>query len=201
VVRYPRGHKEKTREQIVETAARAFREEGVSGVGIGEVMGRAGLTHGGFYAHFPSKDALVGAACSRAADQAWEQMNELVASAPPGAGLATFIRGYVSRRHRDDPGSGCLMPALGGEMPRHGPEVRAAFTAQIRRVLANLQSLLPDTPDREDRAVALATGMAGAVMLARAVDDPALSDRILKVCRAFWISEIAGGAYGTPPAE
>lgn len=201
MVRYPRGHKEKTREQIVETAARAFREEGVSGVGIGELMGRAGLTHGGFYAHFPSKDALVGAACSRAADQAWEQMNELVASAPPGEELAAFIRGYVSRRHRDDPGSGCLMPSLGGEMPRHGPEVRAAFTAQIRRVLANLQSLLPDTPDREDRAVALATGMAGAVMLARAVDDPALSDRILKVCRAFWISEIAGGAPGTPPAE
>ena len=201
MVRYPRGHKEKTREQIVETAARAFREEGVSGVGIGELMGRAGLTHGGFYAHFPSKDALVGAACSRATDQAWEQMNELVASAPPGEELATFIRGYVSRRHRDDPGSGCLMPSLGGEMPRHGPEVRAAFTAQIRRVLANLQSLLPDTPDREDRAVALATGMAGAVMLARAVDDPALSDRILKVCRAFWISEIAGRAPGTPPAE
>ena len=201
MVRYPRGHKEKTREQIVETAARAFREEGVSGVGIGELMGRAGLTHGGFYAHFPSKDALVGAACSRAADQAWEQMNELVASAPPGEELATFIRGYVSRRHRDDPGTGCLMPSLGGEMPRHGPEVRAAFTAQIRRVLANLQSLLPDTPDREERAIALATGMAGAVMLARAVDDPALSDRILKVCRAFWIGEIAGGAPGTPPAE
>lgn len=201
MVRYPRGHKEKTREQIVETAARAFREEGVSGVGIGELMGRAGLTHGGFYAHFPSKDALVGAACRRAADQAWEQMNELVASAPPGEELATFIRGYVSRRHRDDPGSGCLMPSLGGEMPRHGSEVRAAFTAQIRRVLANLQSLLPDTPDREDRAVALATGMAGAVMLARAVDDPALSDSILKVCRAFWISEIAGGTPGTLPAE
>lgn len=201
MVRYPRGHKEKTREQIVETAARAFREEGVAGVGIGELMGRAGLTHGGFYAHFPSKDALVGAACSRAADQAWEQMNELVASAPPGEELATFIRGYVSRRHRDDPGTGCLMPSLGGEMPRHGPEVRAAFTAQIRRVLANLQSLLPDTPEREDRAIALATGMAGAVMLARAVDDPALSDRILKVCRAFWLSEIAGGAPGTPPAE
>lgn len=198
MVRYPRGHKEKTREQIVETAARAFREEGVAGVGIGELMGRAGLTHGGFYAHFPSKDALVGAACSRAADQAWEQMNELVASAPPGEELATFIRGYVSRRHRDDPGTGCLMPSLGGEMPRHGPEVRAAFTAQIRRVLANVQSLLPDTPEREDRAIALATGMAGAVMLARAVDDPALSDRILKVCRAFWLSEIAGGA---PPAE
>lgn len=198
MVRYPRGHKEKTREQIVETAARAFREGGVEGVGIGELMGRAGLTHGGFYAHFPSKDALVGEACSRAADQAWEQMTALVASAPPGEELATFIRAYVSRRHRDDPGTGCLMPALGGEMPRHGAEVRAAFTAQIRRVLANLQSLLPDTPDREDRAIALATGMAGAVMLARAVDDAALSDRILHVCRAFWIGEIERGA--APPA-
>ena len=68
MVRYPRGHKEKTRDQIVDTAARAFREEGVAGVGIGELMGRAGLTHGGFYAHFPSKDALVAEACSRAVD-------------------------------------------------------------------------------------------------------------------------------------
>ena len=199
MVRYPRGHKEKTREQIVETAARAFREEGVAGVGIGELMGRAGLTHGGFYAHFESKDALVAEACSRAVDDSWAQMNELVAQAPPGQELATFIRGYVSRRHRDDPGTGCMMPTLGAEMPRHGPEVRAAFTAQIRRVMDNLVALLPDTPDREDRAITLLSGMAGAVMVARAVDDPALSDRVLKVCRAFWTGEFAGGAPDAPP--
>lgn len=200
MVRYPRGHKEKTREQIVETAARAFREGGVAGVGIGELMGRAGLTHGGFYAHFPSKDALVGEACSRAADQAWAQMNEIVAHAPPGEELAAFIRAYVSRTHRDDPGTGCLMPSLGGEMPRQAPEVRAAFTAQIRRVLRNLEGLMPPAPDREDRAIALAAGMAGAVMLARAVDDPALSDRILKVCRAFWTEELTGGPADAPPS-
>ncbi len=201
MVRYPRGHKEKTRDQIVDTAARAFREQGVAGVGIGELMGRAGLTHGGFYAHFASKDALVAEACSRAVEDTWAQMNELVAQAPPGEELATFIRGYVSRTHRDDPGGGCMMPTLGAEMPRHGPEVRAAFTTQIRRVMDNLMALLPDTPDREDRAITLLSGMAGAVMLARAVDDPAFSDRILKVCRGFWTQQFAGGAPGAPPAQ
>jgi TetR/AcrR family transcriptional regulator, transcriptional repressor for nem operon len=201
VVRYPRGHKEKTREQIVETAARAFREGGVAGTGIGELMGRAGLTHGGFYAHFPSKDALVGEACDCAVEQSWAQMHELVSQAPAGEELATFIRAYVSRTHRDDPGAGCLMPSLGSEMPRQAPEVRAAFTAQIRRVLQNVEALLPPTPDREDRAITLAAGMAGAVLLARAVDDPALSDRVLKVCRAFWTDAFAGGAPDAPPAE
>ena len=196
MVRYPRGHKERTREQIVETAARAFREEGVAGVGIGELMGRAGLTHGGFYAHFPSKDALVAEACERAVDDSWAAMHTLVAQAPPGEELATFIRAYVSRTHRDDPGAGCMMPTLGGEMPRHGAEVRAAFTAQIRRVMENIEQLLPPSPDREDRALTLATGMAGAVLLARAVDDPALSDRVLRVCRGFWAEQFA-----TPPAD
>lgn len=201
MVRYPRGHKEKTREQIVDTAARAFREEGVAGVGIGELMGRAGLTHGGFYAHFPSKDALVAEACSRAVDDTWALMDEVVAQAPPGQELAAFIRAYVSRTHRDDPGAGCMMPSMAGEMPRHAPEVRAAFTAQLRRVLDNLERLLPSTEDREDRAITLLSGMAGAVMLARAVDDPALSDRVLRVCRAFWTDEFAGGATEAPPPE
>lgn len=197
MVRYPRGHKERTREQIVETAARAFREEGVSGVGIGELMGRAGLTHGGFYAHFPSKDALVAEACGRAVDQTWAQMRDLVSQAPPGEELAAFIRAYVSRTHRDDPGGGCMMPSMGGEMARQEPDVRAAFTAQVRRVLENIQALMPPAPDREDRALTLLSGMAGAVLLSRAVDDDALSDRILKVCRAFWMEQFAGGA---PPA-
>jgi TetR/AcrR family transcriptional regulator, transcriptional repressor for nem operon len=193
VVRYPRGHKEKTREQIVGAAARAFREEGVAGVGIGEVMGRAGLTHGGFYAHFPSKDALLAEACGHAVEDAWAQMHAFISQAPPGEELAAFIRAYASRRHRDDPGTGCLMPSLGSEMPRQDAAVRASFTTQIERMLDNIQALLPPTPDREDRAVALATGLAGAVMLSRAVDDPALSDRILKVARAFWTEQFAGG--------
>lgn len=191
MVRYPRGHKERTREQIVEAAARAFREEGVAGVGIGELMGRAGLTHGGFYAHFPSKDALVAEACSHAVEESWAQMQALMEQAPPGEELATFIRAYVSRRHRDDPGAGCMMPSLGAEMTRQEPVVRAAFTAQIRRVMENIEALLPPSADREERAISLATGMAGAVLLARAVDDPALSDRILKTCRGFWIAQFS----------
>jgi TetR/AcrR family transcriptional repressor of nem operon len=201
VVRYRQGHKEKTREQIVETAARAFREEGVAGVGIGELMGRAGLTHGGFYAHFASKDALVAEACGRAVDQTWAQMHELVSQAPPGEELAAFIRAYVSRTHRDDPGGGCMMPTIGSEMARQDPDVRAAFTGQIRRVLQNVEALMPPAPDREDRALTLLAGMAGAVLLSRAIADPALSDRILKVNRDFWMRQFAGGAPDASPAE
>ncbi len=201
MVRYRQGHKEKTREQIVETAARAFREEGVAGVGIGELMGRAGLTHGGFYAHFASKDALVAEACGRAVDQTWAQMHELVSQAPPGEELAAFIRAYVSRTHRDDPGGGCMMPTIGSEMARQDPDVRAAFTGQIRRVLQNVEALMPPAPDREDRALTLLAGMAGAVLLSRAIADPALSDRILKVNRDFWMRQFAGGAPDASPAE
>ena len=200
MVRYPRGHKEKTREQIVDTAARAFREAGVAGVGIGEVMGRAGLTHGGFYAHFASKDALVAEACGRAVDQSWAQMHALVAQAPPGEELSAFIRAYVSRRHRDDPGGGCMMPTIGSEMARQDPDVRAAFTGQVMRVLENIQALMPPTPDRDDRALTLLAGMAGAVLLSRAMDDPALSDRILRLNRDFWIQQFAGGTPDAPPA-
>lgn len=202
MARYPRGHKARTREEIVEAAARAYREAGLAGVGIGELMGRAGLTHGGFYAHFRSKSALVAEACSRAVDDSWAQMNELVAQAPPGQELATFIRGYVSRTHRDDPGAGCVLPSMGGEMSRQDADVRAAFTAQLRRVMENVEALLPPGPDRADRAITLTTGMAGAVLLARAVDDAAFSDHILKTCRAFWIDAFAGGgAEGAPPPE
>jgi TetR/AcrR family transcriptional repressor of nem operon len=195
MTRYPGGHKEKTREQILTAAAQAFREQGVEGVSVGEVMGRAGLTHGGFYAHFRSKDQLVAEACGCALQQSTVRLIEAARKAPPEERLAAFIRTYTSPAHRDDPGAGCLNPALAAEMSRHSPEVRAAFTASFQQGIDMLARQLPeiDGIDRTDRALALMSGLSGAVMLARAVDDPALSDRILQASRDAFTAAFANG--------
>ncbi len=192
MVRYPAGHKERTREQIVGAAARAFREEGVAGVSVPELMGRAGLTHGGFYAHFRNKDQLVAEACRCALRESSARLMETARQAPPGERLAAFIRAYASRTHRDEPGGGCVLPALAAELGRHAPEVRAAFTESFTGSIDTLARALPeDGTDRTDRALALMSGLAGAVMLSRAVDDPALSDRILQSARDVFIAAFA----------
>ena len=193
MVRYPAGHKERTREQIVSAAARAFREQGVDGVSVPELMGRAGLTHGGFYAHFRNKDQLVAEACRSALADSTGRLIETARKAPPGDRLAAFIRAYASPAHRDDPGAGCIMPALAAELGRHdAPEVRAAFTDSFNQGIEKLARALPDDgTDRTDRALALMSGLAGAVMLARAVDDSALSDRILQSAREVFTAAFA----------
>jgi TetR/AcrR family transcriptional repressor of nem operon len=200
MVRYPQGHKEKTRDQIVSAAARAFREEGVAGVSVPELMGRAGLTHGGFYAHFRNKDQLVAEACRTALRESSTRLIETARQAPREERLAAFIRAYASRTHRDDPGAGCVLPALAAELGRHdAPEVRAAFTESFNESIATLARALPeDGTDRTDRALALMSGLAGAVMLSRAVDDPELSDRILQSARDVFTAAFAGET-GTPP--
>lgn len=196
MVRYPSGHKEKTREQIVSAAARAFREEGVSGVSVPEVMGRAGLTHGGFYAHFRNKDELVAEACRSAMRESSGRLIETARKAPPPERLAAFIRAYASPAHRDDPGGGCVLPALTAELSRHDDSaVRAAFTEAFRESIVPLARALPevDGADRETRALALMSGLAGAVMLSRAVDDPELSERILQSARDVFTAAFAQG--------
>ncbi|HEX7243732.1 MAG TPA: TetR/AcrR family transcriptional regulator [Longimicrobiaceae bacterium] len=195
MVRYSREHKEETRRRILEAASRAYREEGVSGVGIGELMQSIGLTHGGFYAHFPSKDALVAEACEAARSEMAARLFDDADAVGGAEGLRRVIRGYVSRLHRDDPGTGCVMPALAADASRASPEVRAGFTGALRALLGRLGRLLrtggagSDPPP--DEALVLASGMVGAVLLARAVDDPELSDRILLAARRFYTDAFA----------
>lgn len=202
MVRYSKEHKEETRRRILEAAARAYREEGVDGVGIGELMQSIGLTHGGFYAHFDSKDALVAEACDSVRSPLAQRYFEWAEEVGGAEGLRRVIRGYVSRQHRDDPGLGCLMPALAADVSRSAPEVRASFTRSLRRLLGNIARLLPGgrtEPAAEetakdaipDEALVLASGMVGAVLLSRAVDDPELSDRILLAARRFYMAEFA----------
>lgn len=203
MVRYSREHKEETRRRIVAAAARAYREEGVSGVGIGELMQGIGLTHGGFYAHFDSKDALVAEACDSMRSPLAERYFAWAEEAGGAEGLRRMIRGYVSRQHRDDPGLGCLMPALAADVSRSAPEVRASFTRSLRRLLDGVARLLPGgrpasaAPEVKaddavpDEALVLVSGMVGAVLLARAADDPELSDRILLAARRFYMESFA----------
>jgi len=190
MVRYEREHKRRTHASIVDAASRAFRAQGIERVGVGDVMARAGLTHGGFYAHFPSKDALVAEACTASLLESAGRLFE----SPDGTGtqrtLSQVIRAYLSRAHRDAPEAGCAIAALGGEIARHSPATRQAFTEAAQTYAERLATLLPEGAGR-DEAWALLAGMAGTVTLARAVDEPALSDRILLAGRRLY-----GGAFG-----
>jgi len=197
---YTKAHKARTHERIVEAAARAFRERGVESVAIADLMRDAGLTHGGFYAHFRSKDALVAEAMERGlADSRHEFLAEAEA-ANPEAPLREIIRRYVSRYHRDHPAEGCVLPALSAEVSREPGEVRRAYTGAVEDLVAGIAEHCPgNTPEaRRDAALALIAGMAGAVALARAVDDPALSDRLLLATRRFFTDALA---HGAPPAD
>jgi TetR/AcrR family transcriptional repressor of nem operon len=199
---YTKTHKARTHTRIVETAARAFREHGVDGVGIADLMRAAGLTHGGFYAHFSNKDALVAEATRQGLEDSRREFLAAAAEASPEAPLREVIRRYVSRQHRDSPAEGCAMPALVGEIARESSEVRHAFTAAVEDFIAGLSAFTPgETAEaRRDAALVLAAGMAGAVALARAVDDPGLSDRILLAARHFYTAALASGTAPFSPA-
>lgn len=198
--------KQETHARIVEAATRRFRADGIAGTGIAEVMGEAGLTHGGFYAHFENKDALVAEACAEGLARARRRLIRAVRKAPADQRLAAFVRLYLSRYHRDHPATGCALPTLSAEIARSEPEVRAAFTQAYEDYRDELAALLPDRTDGTDKANAdeaadaamvLLAGMAGTMLLARAVDDPALSERMLRVNRAFYARAFAPpGAAG-----
>lgn len=185
-MRYPKDHKDKTHRRIVDTAARAFRAHGLDGVGVADLMAEAGLTHGGFYAHFASKDALIAEACRQALDATIETLDFRARGAPPGEGLRAVARTYLSRSHRDDAARGCILASLAGDIARAAPETRHAVTETLGRLVAVIAGQIPGgDAARTRRALAVAASLVGAMALARAVDDSALSDAILEATRAF----------------
>lgn len=186
------SRKELTHERIVKTASQAIRRSGYDGMGVADIMKEAGLTHGGFYAHFPSRTALLAEAADHAGAEALSRLSEAVEQAPPGQGLATLIDQYLSERHCKAVAQGCPMAALGSEMHRQEPTVRHAATGRIKAMIALAeqqvrQSAGPEAPDVavRDASLALVSSLLGALVLARAVDDPALSRAVLKASRAF----------------
>jgi TetR/AcrR family transcriptional repressor of nem operon len=193
VARTSKKAKDLTHQRIVDTASHAFRANGVDGTSIPALMQEVDLTHGTFYAHFPSKDALVAEAFARGLSETVDNLVHLAEQQAPGDGLAAAIGYYLSAAHRDDPAGGCLLPALAGEARRESPPVRRAFTTGLAGYFQRLGQLMAEqnADADEDQAIVLASGMAGAVLLARAVDDPELSDRILRACRAFYTAAFA----------
>ncbi|MBK1661526.1 TetR/AcrR family transcriptional regulator [Paracraurococcus ruber] len=169
------------RARILAAAARLFRERGLQGTGVDALVGAAGLSHGSLYSQFGSKERLAAEALAAALEGGSDAL------LPPGEtpALDLLVRRYLSRSHRDAPGGGCALAALGSEMPRQPAGLRAAYSAGLRRLAGQVATLLPGRPAeaREDAALAALATLVGALTLARAVDDPALSDRLLAAGR------------------
>jgi TetR/AcrR family transcriptional repressor of nem operon len=168
------------RERIVTAAARLFRERGLSGIGVDALTQAAGLTHGSLYSQFGSKERLAAEALDHALARNSERMRDL-------RSLDDYVSRYLSAEHRDRPGDGCAMAALAAEIPRQGNAIRHRFTDAVRATASRI-ACLPvggndPAPLDEDAALATLATMVGALTLARAVDDPGLSDRILAASR------------------
>jgi len=184
-MRYAKGHKTETRGRILRAAARRFREKGFLGAGVDDVMREAGLTAGGFYAHFDSKHALLREVLAHALRQTREGLFAGLDDVRGLAWLREVVRRYLSRAHRDDAAEGCALPALGAEVGRMGGEARETFEAHLRDLIAEVKDKAPAsaTLDPRDRALATLALFAGSLMLSRAVADRALADRILLASR------------------
>jgi TetR/AcrR family transcriptional regulator, transcriptional repressor for nem operon len=169
------------RERVVETAARLFRERGFEGVGVADLMKSAGLTHGGFYGQFDSKEHLMLEACEQALAESEHRWRELLERAPKKP-LSAIASHYLSLQHRDNPGAGCVIAALSMEAARQGPTVRAAFTEAAERFLELLGQVVPgrSTKTRRTQALTSLAAMVGAVVLARTVSAGSLSEEILE---------------------
>jgi len=177
-MRYGKGHKQATRQRILEAAGRRFKQDGIDGAGVAAVMSDAGLTNGAFYAHFSSKEDLV---ANVLADQLHTQRQTLDAQPPDRAGLEAFIRAYLSPEHRDQPADGCPLAALLDEIARRPAATRQAFTDELLTtaddVAAHLDPTVADAA-RTD-ALTLLGLMIGTLQLARALTDANLSDQLL----------------------
>jgi TetR/AcrR family transcriptional regulator, transcriptional repressor for nem operon len=177
-MRVSRQQAAENRQRIVEAAARLFRDDGFAGVGVDAIMKEAELTHGGFYGHFASKEALMAEALTHALGRSMAWQDQFGSPSE----LAT---GYLSDRHRADRANGCAVAALGADVARQSPALRKALTGGVRQQIDRIVSLQKrGTPAaRRRHAIATYAGMVGALTLARAVGDPALAREILAAAR------------------
>ena len=182
-MRVTRDQANANREKILDAAGALFREHGFGGIGVADIMKLAGLTHGGFYGHFESKDHLAAEITMRVVGRTgWlERLTGI-----PNPSLRQVVRTYLSKRHRDHAGRGCLFAAVGSDVARQPKPVRHAFTEGLRARVDALQGILPGrAAARRRQALATMAGLVGALILSRAVDDPALSDEILEAAAAM----------------
>ena len=183
-MRVSREQAAQNRERVLDAAAKLFRERGFGGLGVADLMKAAGLTHGAFYGQFESKEDLMAQACARAFADSLEHWQAAAARSPDNP-LAGVVAAYLSSAHRDNPGDGCVVAALGAEAARQGPAVRRAVTEGTKSLLHALGELVPAESRAEKRRRAAATfaAMVGALVLARSLDDETLSKEILRAVR------------------
>src|SRR5271156_6399807 len=185
----PRKTKSRTHAKILKVAAKRFRELGLDGIGVADVMKQAGVTVGAFYKHFKSRDELVVEALGTAFKDldAWEKHVET---------LAQLLENYLTEYHRDNPGAGCAMGALLGDMSRASKSAKTLYTARVKHSLAVTAGLLPseENADKRGRALLIFTGLLGALHLSRAVSGPTLSREILDQVRQQLVDLTAGNA-------
>ena len=172
------------RERIIDAASTLFRAKGFGGIGVSDIMEAADLTHGGFYGHFDSKDDLVAQASQRAMARSAATWSRIIAEAPDNR-YAALLEHYLRPQHRDDPGKGCIFAALSADAARCGKPVRSAFTEGLQSLVGILEKAIParSKAARRRKALAAMAQLVGALTLARAVDDPALSDELLAASR------------------
>lgn len=177
-MRYGKEHKEVTHKKVVEAAARRFRKDGIESTGVVDLMADVGLTHGGFYAHFPSKETLVKEALAAASIKSRSHLQGQIdtARAEGRDPLEAIVRSYLTTLHRDRPDRGCSVAALGSEIARHPRKTREAFTEGLAKTLGIIAGALPDhVADRQTRAYAVFSTMIGALQLSRAISDSGMS--------------------------
>lgn len=170
--------KEASHERIVRAAARAIRRSGYDGTGVADIMKEAGLTHGAFYAHFNSREAMLAEAASQACAESVAAVAEVVGNAATGKTLEAMLRAYLSKAHLENTEMGCPLAALGSETARQATDVRRATTRHIKEMVDLAARQFPDwgQPAAHERALVTVATMVGSLLLARAVDEPALSD-------------------------
>jgi TetR/AcrR family transcriptional repressor of nem operon len=192
-MRYSVEHKAKNHERIVSVAARSFREHGGDSSGIGKVMKTVGLTKGGFYRHFESKDDLFVEAVTRAFDEMGNGMVEVAQSAPEGRALPAMIERYLSVRHANSPGVGCVLSALAPELARKPLPVRKRIEASLDAYRERLLPFIPGRTREEKLKTCrlLFSSMAGVLMIARMISDPEIREQRLVEARKFFIEHFA----------
>src|ERR1700710_564826 len=197
-MRYSREHKLETHARIVKKASVRLREKGAHGIGVADLMKDAGLTHGGFYAHFDSREALVIEAFAYAMDRSTDRWRKLAAQTPPEKRLATIVDSYLTPVHRDDPGHGCAIPALSAEIARESPKTRKAFAVKLEQMIEMIAAQIPDVPRKTARKQAMASlaTIMGTLVMARVAGSGEFSDDILGAGREAVLECAAAAKLG-----
>jgi TetR/AcrR family transcriptional repressor of nem operon len=202
-MRYSKEHKQETHARIVRKASVRLREKGAHGIGVADLMKEAGLTHGGFYAHFDSREALVIEAFNHAMERSTERWRKMAEETPPEKRFAAIVESYLTPLHRDDPGHGCAITALGPDIARESAKTRKAFAAKLDEMIGMMADQMPELPRKVARrqAIAALATMAGALVLSRVAGTGDFSDEILGAGREAALGRATRPAPKKPRAR